>query len=110
MVWSVCGSTCDGYADANAAKLARGSESKAVDRLLAKARRIVREVRVSEERGEERHEQNAGRCRQVGAPQRLCGGYGRVLYEFVEVAQAQLDELCGSERVRYVEDVEAELV
>ena len=92
----------------NAAKMAE-VQGKAVDRLLAKARRIVREVRVSEERGEERMSNLldvAGKLAPLNASAEAMAEY----WGLVEVAQAQLDELCGSERVRYVEDVEAELV
>lgn len=92
----------------NAAKLAE-VQGKAVDALLAKARRIVREVRVSEERGEERMSNLldvAGKLAPLNASEEAMAEY----WGLVEVAQAQLEGLCSSERVRYVEDVEAELV
>lgn len=91
----------------NAAKLAE-VQGKAVDRLLGKARRIVREVRVSEERGEERMDNLldvAGKLAPLNASQEAMAEY----WGLVEVAQSQLEHLCGSERVRYVEEVEAEL-
>lgn len=83
-------------------------QAKAVDALLAKARRIVREVRVSEERGEERMDNLldvAGKLAPLNASEEAMAEY----WGLVEVAQSQLEALCSSERVRYVEDVEAEL-
>jgi hypothetical protein len=91
----------------NAAKLAE-VQGKAVERLLAKARRIVREVRVSEERGEERMGNLldvAGKLAPLNASAEAMAEY----WGLVEVAQSQLEHLCGSERVRYVEEAEAEL-
>ena len=91
----------------NAAKMAE-VQGKAVDALLAKARRIVREVRVSEERGEERMDNLldvAGKLAPLNASDEAMAEY----WGLVEVAQAQLEELCGSERVRYVEEAVEEI-
>ena len=91
----------------NAAKLAE-VQGKAVDALLAKARRIVREIRVSEERGEER----MGNLLDVASKLAPLNASDEAMAEYwglVEVAQSQLEALCSSERVRYVEDVEVEL-
>ena len=92
----------------NAAKMAE-VQGKAVDRLLAKARRIVREVRVSEERGEERMSNLLDVAAKLGplnaSPEAVAEYWG-----LVEVAQSQLEGLCGSERVRHVEEGVEELV
>lgn len=91
----------------NAAKLAE-VQGKAVDALLAKARRIVKQVRVSESAGEERMGQLldvAGKLAPLNASDEAMAEY----WGLVEVAQSQLEALCSSERVRYVEDVEPEL-
>ena len=91
----------------NAAKMAE-VQGKAVDALLAKARRIVREVRVSEERGEERMDNLldvAGKLAPLNASAEAMAEY----WGLVEVAQSRLEELCGSERVRYVEEAVEEI-
>ncbi len=83
-------------------------QGKAVDALLAKARRIVREIRVAESRGEER----MGHLLDLAPKFAPLNASEEAMAEFwglVEVGQAQLEALCSSERVRYVEDVEAEL-
>jgi len=92
----------------NAAKLAE-RQGKAVDALLAKARRIVREIRVAEERGEERMS-NLLDLAPKFAPLNASEEAVAEFWGLVEVGQAQLEALCSSERVRYVEDVEEELV
>ena len=92
----------------NAAKLAE-RQGKAVDDLLAKARRIVREIRVAEERGEERMASLldlAPKFAPLNASEKAVAEF----WGLVEVGQAQLEALCSSERVRYVEEVEEELV
>jgi len=92
----------------NAAKLAE-RQGKAVDALLAKARRIVREIRVAEERGEERMS-NLLDLAPKFAPLNASEEAVAEFWGLVEVGQAQLEALCSSERVRYVEEVEEELV
>ncbi len=92
----------------NAAKLAE-RQGKAVDALLAKARRAVREVSTTEQRGEER----MARLLKLGEKFAPLNASEEAVAEFwglVEVAQAQLEALCSTERVRYVEEVEEELV
>ena len=92
----------------NAALLAE-RQGKAVDALLAKARRIVREIRVAEERGEERMScllDLAPKFAPLNASEEAVAEF----WGLVEVGQAQLEALCSSERVRYVEEVEEELV
>ena len=76
----------------NAAKLAE-VQGKAVDALLAKARRIVKQVRVSESAGEERMGQLldvAGKLAPLNASEEAMAEY----WGLVEVAQSQL-ELCA---------------
>ena len=92
----------------NAALLAE-RQGKAVDALLAKARRIVREIRVAEERGEERMS-NLLDLAPKFAPLNASEEAVAEFWGLVEVGQAQLEALCSSERVRYVEEVEEELV
>ena len=92
----------------NAALLAE-RQGKAVDALLAKARRIVREIRVAEERGEERMS-NLLDLAPKFAPLNASDDAMAEFWGLVEVGQAQLEALCSSERVRYVEEVEEELV
>lgn len=91
----------------NAAKLAE-VQGKAVDRLLAKARRIVRQIRAAESAGEER----LGNLLDLAPKFAPLNATDEAMAEYwgiVEVGQAQLEALCHSERVRYVEEAEAEL-
>ena len=91
----------------NAAKLA-DVQGKAVDRLLAKVRREVRDGFLTEERGEER----MSRLLSLGEKLGPLNASEEAMAEFwglIEVTQAKLDGMVQSERVRYVEDVEAEL-
>lgn len=92
----------------NAAMLAE-RQGKAVGALLAKARRIVREIRVAEERGEERMSSLLDLAPKF-APLNASEEAVAEFWGLVEVGQAQLEALCSSERVRYVEEVEEELV
>lgn len=92
----------------NAAKLAE-VQGKAIDALLGKARRIVKQVRVAESAGEERMGQLLDLAPKF-APLNASEEAMAEFWGLVEVGQAQLEALCSSERVRYVEDVEAELV
>ena len=91
----------------NAAKLAE-VQGKAVDRLLAKVRREVRDGFLTEERGEER----MSRLLSLGEKLGPLNASEEAMAEFwglIEVTQAKLDGMVQSERVRYVEDVEVEL-
>ena len=91
----------------NAAKLAE-VQGKAVDRLLAKVRREVRDGFLTEERGEER----MSRLLSLGEKLGPLNASQEAVAEFwglIEVTQAKLDGMVQSERVRYVEDVEVEL-
>lgn len=91
----------------NAAKLAE-VQGKAVDALLSKARRIVKQVRVAESAGEERmgHLLNlAPKLAPLNASDEAMAEY----WGLVELAQSQLEQLCPTERVRYVEDGVEEL-
>ena len=91
----------------NAAKLA-DVQGKAVDRLLAKVRREVRDGFLTEERGEER----MSRLLSLGEKLGPLNASEEAMAEFwglIEVTQAKLDGMVQSERVRYVEDVEVEL-
>ena len=92
----------------NAAKLAE-VQGKAVDALLGKARRIVKQIRVAESAGEERMS-NLLDLAPKFAPLNASEEAVAEFWGLVEVGQAQLEALCSSERVRYVEDVEEELV
>ena len=92
----------------NAAKLAE-VQGKAVAALLAKARRAVREVSTAEQRGEERMSNLldlAGKFAPLNASEEAMAEF----WGLVEVAQAQLDALCGSVRVSSFEEVEEEIV
>ena len=92
----------------NAAKLAE-VQGKAVDALLGKARRIVRQVRTAESAGEERMSNLldlAGKFAPLNASEEAMAEF----WGLVEVAQAQLDALCGSVRVSSFEEVEEEIV
>ena len=86
----------------NAAKLAE-VQGKAVDALLAKARRIVREVRVSEERGEERMS-NLLDLAPKFAPLNASDDAMAEFWGIVELGQQQLEALCSTERVRVSEE------
>ena len=92
----------------NAAKLAE-VQGKAVDALLGKARRAVREVSTTEQRGEER----MARLLKLGEKFAPLNASQEAMAEFwglVEVAQGRLDALCGSVRVSAFEEVEEEVV
>ena len=92
----------------NAAKLAE-VQGKAVDALLGKARRIVKQVRNAESAGEERMGSLldlAGKFAPLNASQEAMAEF----WGLVEVAQGQLDALCGSVRVSAFEEVEEEVV
>ena len=92
----------------NAAKLAE-RQGKAVAALLGKARRAVREVSTTEQRGEERMArllELAGKFAPLNASQEAMAEF----WGLVEVAQGQLDALCGSVRVSSFEEVEEEIV
>ena len=91
----------------NAAKLAE-VQGKAVERLLGKARRYVRNGFLSEERGEECMSQLLSLGDKMG-PLNASQGAMAEFWGLVEVTQAKLDGMVQSERVRYVEDVEVEL-
>ena len=84
-------------------------QGKAVDALLAKARRIVKQIRVAESAGEERMS-NLLDLAPKFAPLNASEEAVAEFWGLVEVGQAQLEALCSSERVRYVEEVEEELV
>ena len=86
----------------NAAMLA-ARQAKAVDALLAKARRAVVEVSTTEQRGEERMARLlklADKFGPLNASSQAVAAY----WSCVEKAQAQLDELCSTERVRVSEE------
>ena len=86
----------------NAAKLAE-VQGKAVDRLLAKARRIVREVRVAESRGEERMANLldlAGKFAPLNASDDAMAEF----WGLVQLGQQQLEALCTSVRVSHTEE------
>jgi hypothetical protein len=91
----------------NAAKLAE-VQGKAVERILGKVRREVRNGFLTEERGEERMSRMLSLGEKLGplnaSPEAMAEYWG-----LIEVTQAKLDGMVQSERVRYVEDVEAEL-
>jgi len=92
----------------NAAMLAE-RQGKAVDALLGKARRAVREVSTTEQRGEER----MARLLKLGEKFSPLNASEEAMAEFwglVEVAQGKLDALCGSVRVSSFEEVEEEIV
>ncbi len=91
----------------NAAKLAE-VQGKAVERLLAKVRREVRDGFLTEERGEERMSRLLGLGEKLG-PLNASQEAMAEFWGLIEVTQAKLDGMVQSERVRYVEDVEAEL-
>lgn len=91
----------------NAAKMAE-VQGKAVDRILGKVRREVRNGFLTEERGEERMSRLLSLGEKLGplnASQEAMAEY----WGLIEVTQAKLDGMVQSERVRYVEDVEVEL-
>ena len=91
----------------NAAKLAE-VQGKAVERILAKVRREVRDGFLTEERGEER----MSRMLRLGEKLGPLNASEEAMAEYwglIEVTQAKLDGMVQSERVRYVEDVAAEL-
>ena len=91
----------------NAAKLAE-VQGKAVERILGKVRREVRNGFLTEERGEER----MSRMLRLGEKLVPLNASEEAMAEYwglIGVTQAKLDEMVQSERVRYVEDVEAEL-
>ena len=91
----------------NAAKLAE-VQGKAVERILGKVRREVRNGFRTEERGEER----MSRLLSLGEKLGPLNASHEAMAEFwglIEVTQAKLDGMVQSERVRYVEDVEVEL-
>ena len=92
----------------NAAKLAE-RQGKAVDALLAKARREVRDGFLTEERGEERLSRMLSLGEKLG-PLNASEEAWAEFWGLVEVMQAKLDGMVPSERVRYVEEVEEELV
>ena len=86
----------------NAALLA-DRQGKAVDALLAKARRIVREIRVAESRGEERLGNLldlAGKFAPLNASQEAVSEY----WTLVKLGQQQLEALCSTARVRVSEE------
>ena len=86
----------------NAAKLAE-RQGKAVDALLAKARRIVKQVRVAESSGEERMGQLldlAGKFAPLNASQEAVSEY----WTLVQLGQQQLEALCTSVRVSHTEE------
>ena len=86
----------------NAAMLA-DRQGKAVDALLAKARRIVREVRVAESRGEERMANLldlADKFSPLNASQEAVTEY----WTLVQLGQQQLEALCSTARVRVSEE------
>ena len=91
----------------NAAKLA-DVQGKAVDRLLAKVRREVRDGFLTEERGEER----MSRLLSLGEKLGPLNASEEAMAEFwglIEVTQAKLDGMVQSERVRYAEEGVEEL-
>ena len=86
----------------NAAKLAQ-RQGKAVDALLAKARRIVKQVRVAESSGEERMGQLldlAGKFAPLNASDDAMAEF----WGLVQLGQQQLEALCSTERVRVSEE------
>ena len=86
----------------NAAMLA-DRQGKAVDALLAKARRIVREVRVAESRGEERMANLldlAGKFAPLNASDDAMAEF----WGLVQLGQQQLEALCSTARVRVSEE------
>ena len=86
----------------NAAMLA-DRQGRAVDALLAKARRIVREVRVAESRGEERLANLldlAGKFAPLNASQEAVTEF----WGLVQLGQQQLEALCTSVRVSHTEE------
>ena len=91
----------------NAAMLAE-VQGKAVERILGKVRREVRNGFLTEERGEER----MSRMLRLGEKLGPLNASDEAMAEFwglIEVTPAKLDAMVQSERVRYVEDVEVEL-
>ena len=86
----------------NAAKLAQ-RQGKAVDALLAKARRIVKQVRVAESSGEERMGQLldlAGKFAPLNASDDAMAEF----WGLVQLGQQQLEALCSTARVRVSEE------
>ena len=84
-------------------------QGKAVDALLGKARRYVRNGFLTEERGEECMSQ----LLRLGEKMGPLSASQEAVAEFwglVEVAQGRLDALCGSVRVSSFEEVEEEIV
>ena len=86
----------------NSAKLAQ-RQGKAVDALLAKARRIVKQIRVAESSGEERMGQLLDLAPKF-APLNASDDAMAEFWGIVEVGQAQLEALCSSVRVRAREE------
>ena len=91
----------------NAAKLAE-VQGKAVDRLLGKARRYVRNGFLSEERGEACMSQLLRLGEKLG-PLNASQEAMAEFWGLIEVTQAKLDGMVQSERVRYAEEVVEEL-
>ena len=86
----------------NAAKLAE-RQGKAVDALLAKARRIVKQVRVAESSGEER----MGQLLDLAGKFAPLNASDDAMVEFwglVQLGQQQLEALCSTARVRVSEE------
>lgn len=91
----------------NAAKLAE-VQGKAVDRILAKVRREVRDGFLTEERGEERMSRLLSLGEKLG-PLNASDEAMAEYWGLIEVTQAKLDEMVQSERVRYVEEAVEEI-
>ena len=86
----------------NAAKLAQ-RQGKAVDALLAKARRIVKQVRVAESSGEERMGQLLDLADKF-SPLNASDDAMAEFWGLVQLGQQQLEALCSTERVRVSEE------
>ena len=90
------------------AQLLADRQRRAVEALIGKARRALAEVRVSEDRGEERLGRLLGL---VGKAQAMAPSEEQLerLWALVAEGQRRVEELCSSVRVRSTEDGASEL-
>lgn len=85
------------------AQLLADRQGRAVDALLGKARRIVKQIRVAESAGEERMGQLLDLAPKF-APLNASGDAMAEFWGLVQLGQQQLEALCSSERVRVSEE------
>ena len=90
------------------AQLLADRQRRAVEALIVKARRALAEVRVSEDRGEERLGRLLGL---VGKAQLMAPSEEQLerLWSLVAEGQRRVEELCSSVRVRSTEEGASEL-